>query len=75
MYAQANKMMILDPPNFGLWEKPVGYLIKPTDSNAYWGVLYLPMVTKLDASSSKNVEANQKRARSLWRCPFQHSHG
>ncbi|CAN5604078.1 hypothetical protein BH10PLA1_BH10PLA1_08510 [soil metagenome] len=68
-YAVDNHAYLSPATNFGLWEKPVGTAVKTTDQTAYWGAAYVPYVGHFDRDPKRNVEAYQKDARSLWRCP------
>ncbi len=68
-YAGSNKDYLhWYPPNYGLWEKPVGNPLKPDDPYAYWGVAYLAYVTDNADYQGKDAEQVLKRSRSLWRC-------
>ena len=35
-------MMSHKAPNWGLWEKPLGTVLEPGNTDAYWGVAYAP---------------------------------
>jgi len=68
-YAGSSKdYLFYPPPNYGLWEKPVGTPLKASDPFAYWGVAYLGFVTDSADYQGKDAEQVLKRARSLWRC-------
>lgn len=54
LYAGDNRDWTARAPNYGHWEEPPGTLLKPYDSHAYWGIVYL------------KYAANN---RSLWVCP------
>src|SRR5258708_25203179 len=63
-YAAANKDYLhWFPPNYGLWEKPVGVALKGDDPFAYWGVAYLEFVGATDYHG-KDAEQALKRPRS-----------
>lgn len=75
MYMNDNRGWTAAAPNYGLWERPRGTPLRADDPFAYWGIAYLPYITRLDSSSyqsavgSLSTEAAMEKPRSLFRCP------
>lgn len=77
LYLEGNKGRFpMWHPNGGLWRhQSSGVMLKETDGDAYWGVVYLPFILKNNAEYDKLVDdgkgatAGLAWARSLWQCP------
>lgn len=75
MYINDNRGWTAFAPNYGLWELPRGTPLKADDPYAYWGIAYMPYISRLDPSAFRSssgslaTENALANSRSLFRCP------
>ncbi len=69
LYTFTYKGLIAKVTQFGLWESPVGTPVSNVKLASYWGCKYLPMLTKIERDPTRNLEAGQRGARGIFRCP------
>lgn len=75
MYINENRGWTAFAPNYGLWELPRGSPLKADNPYAYWGIAYMPYISRLDPSAFRSgvgslaTENALGQSRSLFRCP------